>query len=165
MPVLQRLPRLRRLALLGSKRFYALKFPAELPSGHRGLEWLDAAVWDASLESLIKAHAATLQELRVRTATVFSCCYMPFHEELDAWFKDCRLPALRRVVLVRALPWKDTAGHVHAVHEDAACREQMSKLRAVLGRSVAVLCSVCDGAALKEEEEPAPLPSGRDAQK
>ncbi|XP_052125773.1 uncharacterized protein LOC113214422 isoform X3 [Frankliniella occidentalis] len=129
----EHMPRLRSLAV---KNYFGpnLSFP---PSQHNRLVWLSVGFDTAhkpTMLSLIRAHASSVQELRVY-------CTLPT-EDKDHFFPDlgqelaaCGLVVLRRLVLVR--PTKHTACQA------AACVVQRRDIRSCLPPSVDVFCFKC----------------------
>lgn len=145
---LERLPNLQKLTL-DCYRTPAHATFAALPLGHRGLRWLNVRLRPAAtVLSLAKAHAATLQELRVMCASLGSTLW--HFTGLAEGLRGCGLTALRRVVLVRG----PAPGFTNAKlsHGEASCRQQKQAVwdallsadpeRAV--RVVSVLCAECD---------------------
>ncbi|XP_034251505.1 uncharacterized protein LOC117651533 [Thrips palmi] len=143
----QRMPNLRKLTLDWSSLPLAVAFPP-LPPGHRGLQWLQVYLRPVStVLSLAKAHAATLQELRILCASEGDS---PWHfEDLAEELGRCGLVALRRVVLLRggAPGFPDNK----LPHGKESCRPQKHAVwdslvaadsKAV--RVVTVLCWECD---------------------
>ncbi|XP_052130979.1 uncharacterized protein LOC113208475 isoform X4 [Frankliniella occidentalis] len=127
----EHMPRLRSLVVnnyLGPN----LTFP---PSKHNSLRWLGVcfnAEHKSSMLSLIRAHASSVQELRVY-------CTLPtedkgfYFPDLGQELADCDLRALRRLVLVRN---KKTC-------QAAACVVQRRDVRSCLLPSVDVVCGKC----------------------
>ncbi|XP_034245705.1 uncharacterized protein LOC117647842 [Thrips palmi] len=145
----QRMPRLRKL-VLNWYRHGALDvaFPP-LPAGHCGLQWLGVYLKPAStVLSLAKAHAATLQELRILCASEGDG---PWHfKDLAEGLRQCGLVALRRVVLMRGpAPGYPAEKLPHAAE---SCQRQKKsiwdKLLATDSekpvRVVKVMCQECD---------------------
>ncbi|XP_034236136.1 uncharacterized protein LOC117642255 [Thrips palmi] len=141
----QRMPNLRKLALDWDEDPLDVTFPP-LPEGHRGLEWLWVALHPVStVLSLAKAHAATLQELRILCASEGDSEW--HFEDLAEGLHQCGLVALRRVVLLRAgapgypdekLPHtKDTCTkQKNAIWDELVVANTM--------QTVKVLCGECD---------------------
>ncbi|KAK3910345.1 Teneurin-4 [Frankliniella fusca] len=133
------MPRLRRLLVWSDFDDALHDAPPELgalPPGHGGLRWLSvsspSSLPRATLQSLLRAHAGTLEELLLRVGTPGEqrwpwCC-----SDLHALLGPCRLRALRRLVL-----WRGIFSHT-------ACGEQLAAVRAALP-GVQVLCDLCDG--------------------
>ncbi|XP_034245635.1 uncharacterized protein LOC117647803 isoform X2 [Thrips palmi] len=96
----QRMPRLRKLVLNWYEHgALDVAFPP-LPAGHCGLQWLSVYLRPAStVLSLAKAHAATLQELRILCASEGDG--LLHFKDLAEGLRQCGLVALRRVVLMR----------------------------------------------------------------
>ncbi|XP_034231788.1 uncharacterized protein LOC117639901 isoform X2 [Thrips palmi] len=116
---IQRMPRLRKLALDWCEDPLDVAFPP-LPPGHCGLRWLWVALRPLStVLSLAKAHAATLQDLRITCASEGDT---PWHfKDLAAGLRLCGLTALRSVVLLRDIP--DDADDV-LLHGRVSCINQ-----------------------------------------
>ncbi|KAK3920212.1 3-oxoacyl-[acyl-carrier-protein] synthase 3 [Frankliniella fusca] len=113
-----------------------------LPPGHSGLRWLSVdSLPRATLQSLLQAHGATLEELVLEVGVPagqrwpFSC------SDLHSLLGRCGLRALRRLVLLR---WWSR-------HTDTGCREQRAAVRAALPGLQQVLCNYCDDV---QPEEP-----------
>ncbi|XP_034251397.1 uncharacterized protein LOC117651477 [Thrips palmi] len=144
----QRMPNLRKLTLDWSGGgALDVAFPP-LPPHHRGLQWLQVCLRPAStVLSLAKAHAATLQDLRILCASEGDT---PWHfQDLAEGLGRCGLVALRRVVLLRgyAPGFPDNK----LPHGKESCRRQKHAVwdsllaadsKAV--RVVTVLCGECD---------------------
>ncbi|XP_034245985.1 uncharacterized protein LOC117648012 isoform X6 [Thrips palmi] len=120
-----------------------------LPAGHCGLQWLDVRLRPAStVLSLAKAHAATLQELRILCASEGDTAW--HFKDLAEGLRQCGLVALRRVVLVRgrASGYPDKK----LPHKTQSCKRQKKsiwdKLLATESgepvRVVKVMCEECD---------------------
>ncbi|KAK3918856.1 Transcription factor TGA2 [Frankliniella fusca] len=132
------MPRLRRLYVSGGGALSGgPPGPDALPPGHSGLRWLhEDDLPPAHLESLLRAHGGTLEELHLSAGTLapeeeefgYEHC-----SELPALLGRCGLRALRRLVLWRVQ------------HTDTGCAEQLRAVRAALP-GVMVLCDECDGA-------------------
>ncbi|XP_026282655.1 uncharacterized protein LOC113214422 isoform X1 [Frankliniella occidentalis] len=134
----QRMDRLRNLQLFN----YVgpnLTFP---PAQHGRLLWLSMVFrtqQKPTMLSLISAHASSLQELMI------ACSLSADPEYADVSFPDlgqelaaCRMPALRRLVLLRPTsPKNECIGRV------AECVLQRRTIRGLLGPSVEVLCRMC----------------------
>ncbi|XP_034245706.1 uncharacterized protein LOC117647843 [Thrips palmi] len=145
----QRMPRLRKL-VLNWYRHGALDvaFPP-LPMDHCGLRWLSVYLQPAStVLSLAKAHAATLQELRILCASEGDD---PWHfKDLAEGLRQCGLVALRRVVLIRgpAPGYPDRK----LPHKTQSCKRQKKSIWDKLlvtdsekpVRVVKVMCEECD---------------------
>ncbi|XP_052131127.1 uncharacterized protein LOC127751515 [Frankliniella occidentalis] len=112
-----------------------LTFP---PSQHGRLLWLHVAInadHKPTMLSLIRAHASSLQELRVR------CSLSPddqhfYFPDLAQELADCGLLVLRRLVLVR--PPNDAC-----TGQSAGCVLQRRTIRGVFPSSVDVVCKSC----------------------
>ncbi|XP_034245707.1 uncharacterized protein LOC117647844 [Thrips palmi] len=145
----QRMPRLRKLVLNWHPRgALDVAFPP-LPAGHCGLQWLSVYLQPAStVLSLAKAHAATLQELRILCASEGDG---PWHfKDLAEGLRQCGLVALRRVVLMRGPAPRYPAEKLP--HAAESCKRQKKsiwdKLLATDSekpvRVVKVMCQECD---------------------
>ncbi|XP_034237268.1 uncharacterized protein LOC117642811 isoform X2 [Thrips palmi] len=146
---LQRMPNLRKLALRWSPAPLHVVFPP-LPPEHRGLQWLWVGLPSLpAVVSLARAHAATLQELRVTCASEGRS---PWHfEDLARALRCCGLVALRRVILLRgrAPGFPDNK----LPHKEDSCGSQKQAVWAGLMATAAsdqevkvvrVLCDMCD---------------------
>ncbi|XP_034236123.1 uncharacterized protein LOC117642253 isoform X2 [Thrips palmi] len=141
----QRMPNLRKLTLNWHKRPLDVTFPP-LPEGHRGLQWLWVALHPVStVLSLAKAHAATLQELRILCASEGDSKW--HFKDLAEGLRQCGLVALRRVVLLRGVApgFPDDK----LPHTKDSCTTQKNAIWdelvvASTMQTVKVLCSECD---------------------
>ncbi|XP_034237901.1 uncharacterized protein LOC117643255 [Thrips palmi] len=143
----QRMAGLRKLALEWTHAPLDVAFPP-LPAGHCGVQWLCVSLRPLStVTSLAKAHAATLQELRVLCASEGSTSW--HFADLAEGLGGCGLTALRRVVLRRgeAPGFPDNK----LPHREESCRRQKQAIWASLleadgrpSRVVTVLCAECD---------------------
>ncbi|KAK3927507.1 Roquin-1 [Frankliniella fusca] len=112
-----------------------------LPPGHGGLRWLSVSrLPRATLQSLLRAHGGTLEELVLLVGTPgpgewpYSC------SDLHSLLGWCGLRALRRLVLQRTFSYTHTG-----------CEEQRAAVRAALPPGeLQVLCGTCDG--VQEED-------------
>ncbi|KAK3921953.1 Protein piccolo [Frankliniella fusca] len=138
------IPRQRRLRLYCDDVLDAA--PPELgalPPGHSGLRWLSVRdLPRATLQSLLRAHSGTLEELELGVGTPGEeewpvCC-----SDLHSLLGRCGLRALRRLVLERE--------RSDCTHTVTGCREQLAAVRAALP-GVQVLCGQCDSV---PDEEP-----------
>ncbi|XP_052132278.1 uncharacterized protein LOC113209391 [Frankliniella occidentalis] len=129
----ERMPRLSSLEV-NNYRGPNLTFP---PSQHNRLVWLCVGFdtdHKSTILSLIRAHASSVQELRVY-------CTLPpgdknfYFPDLGQELAACGLRALRRLVLER--PTKSTACQA------AACLVQRRVIRSCLHPSVEVVCMAC----------------------
>ncbi|XP_034256330.1 uncharacterized protein LOC117654199 [Thrips palmi] len=115
----QRMPRLRRLQVL----WYLGPGNVDLRpprAGHCGLQWLRVCVdkfFVATLFSLLRAHAATLKEVRLVVASVPGGDL--FLGDLGRRLADCGFQALERVVLEREM------GAMAIEHDAASCSRQL----------------------------------------
>ncbi|XP_034243112.1 uncharacterized protein LOC117646342 [Thrips palmi] len=145
---IQRLPNLRKLTLKWATEALNANIPP-LPPGHRGLQWLRVVLEPSpTVFSLIKTHAATLQELRLLTASEGESKWCV--KDLANKLQKCELVALRRLVLLRE--YAPNYPSVKIVHSEESCRKQKDTIwdsllatdarRTV--RVVEVLCEVCD---------------------
>ncbi|XP_026290002.2 uncharacterized protein LOC113214754 [Frankliniella occidentalis] len=136
------MPRLRRLELSGG---YALLHaqPPELPTlppGRDGLQWLSVGTLPrATTQSLLKAHAGTLEELQLYVGTPGIKEWPDTCGDLHSLLQQSGLQALRRLVLRR---WGCS-------HKPVTCSEQRAEVRRVLP-GAEVLCSECDPVELAE---------------
>lgn len=147
--MLPRMRHLRKLSLDWSDDPIIVTFPP-LPLGTRGLEWLWVALQPCStMLSLAKAHAATLQELRVLCASEGDPVW--FFPELAADLERCGLVALRRAVLLR-WPAPDFPDNM-LPHSKKSCQQQRKDLGRLRARSrhsacrtraVKVFCAECN---------------------
>ncbi|XP_034246549.1 uncharacterized protein LOC117648253 [Thrips palmi] len=145
----QRMPSLRKFVV----KWYPhgaldVAFPP-LPAGHCGLQWLGVSLRPASTAlSLAKAHAATLQELRILCASEGDG--LLHFKDLAEGLRQCGLVALRRVVLMRSpapgypdenLPHaaESCQRQKQAVWDKLLARDAMKPVRIV-----EVLCKDCD---------------------
>ncbi|XP_034246766.1 uncharacterized protein LOC117648373 [Thrips palmi] len=125
---LQWMPKLRRL-LLESYDDHALDF-TRAPD-HCGLQWLSAGFGSTrTILSLVRANAATLQELHVHCGSRRGLC---FREDLANRLFRCGAGALRRITVYRN----------DLQHERRSCRQQMASFRERFGANVDVRCSLC----------------------
>ncbi|XP_034236231.1 uncharacterized protein LOC117642297 [Thrips palmi] len=138
----QQMPNLRKLVLHCNTPLDVTFTP--LPPGHRGLQWLGVGLRPFStVLSLAKAHAATLQELRILCVSERDSEW--HFADLAEGLRQCGLVALRRLVLVRepGLPIKQLT------HGKISCKKQKravwdALLAADSERVVKVLCQACD---------------------
>ncbi|KAK3919305.1 Paramyosin [Frankliniella fusca] len=131
------MPRLRRLRVSadGALDAAAPELGA-LPPGHDGLRWLRASrLPRATLQSLLQAHAGTLEELELEVGTPREAEEERSCSDLHSLLGRCGLRALRRLVLCRFA--------VVFSHSDTACWEQCAAVRAALP-GLQVLCDECD---------------------
>ncbi|KAK3928855.1 Roquin-1 [Frankliniella fusca] len=131
------MPRLRRLAV-GCADDALHAAPPELgalPPGHSGLRWFSVlGLPSATLQSLLRAHGGTLEELELLVGTPGKEEWPRSCSDLHSLLGRCGLRALRRLVLRRGGPCS---------HTDTGCREQLAAVRAALP-GVQVLCDECD---------------------
>ncbi|KAK3931588.1 F-box DNA helicase 1 [Frankliniella fusca] len=104
-----------------------------LPEGHDGLRWLRA--WSlprGTLQSLLRAHAATLEELEMWVGSPgkkewpFSC------SDLHYLLGQCGLQRLRKLLL-----WRGNCSH-------SKCKEQLAALSQALP-GTEIMCDKCHG--------------------
>ncbi|XP_034253598.1 uncharacterized protein LOC117652636 isoform X3 [Thrips palmi] len=142
----QRMSRLRKLVLdWYSPGALDVAFPP-LPAGHCGLQWLDVRLRPAStVLSLAKAHAATLQELRILCASEGDG---PWHfKDLAEGLRQCGLVALRRVVLVRGPAPVNNLPHAPEscqLQKEAIWDRLLARDSEKPVRIVKVMCAECD---------------------
>ncbi|KAK3925073.1 Dynein light chain 1, axonemal [Frankliniella fusca] len=140
------MPRLRRLYVHCNEDLDAA--PPELgalPPVHSGLRWLCVyRLPRATLQSLLQAHAGTLEELVMWAGDRGEEEWPESCNDLHSLLGRCGLRALRRLVLRR---W-DWAYH----HRREGCREQLAAVRAALPGVQQVLCGRCDHDHEPEEE-------------
>ncbi|XP_034232256.1 uncharacterized protein LOC117640109 [Thrips palmi] len=160
---LQRMPRLRSLTL----GYSPWKVFPPLPPHHCGLEYLNilgtrrSPTDDHILFSLIRAHSATLQELRIWTGTckptnavMSRYC---FYDDLGPRLAQCNLRSLKWLVLTRSSPLARKGSKEELSHCDKACKVQLQSIVDALkqsGAETAVLCSVCHKHRLKQSDFP-----------
>ena len=142
----QRMPNLRKLALIWNPDPLEVSFPP-LPPHHRGLQWLSVALHPAStVLSLAKAHAATLQELRVLCASEGDSVW--HFKDLAEGLRQCGLVALRRVVLMRGpapnINDKLPHGQESCKRQKQAVWDQLLAADSGTVRVIKVLCGECD---------------------
>lgn len=131
------MPKLRKLELVdGDGSVEVPDFDFTPAPSHCGLKQLEVHVKSLStVVSLVRANAATLQELQVRCSSrstgEWSC------PDLPGKLQRSSLVALHRLVLSRRdPPSRDD-------HGPTSCGEQLADLRARLGADVVVECSEC----------------------
>ncbi|XP_034242931.1 uncharacterized protein LOC117646231 isoform X2 [Thrips palmi] len=138
----QRMPLLRKLALDWSDAPLEVAFPP-LPPHHCGLRWLWVALRPASsVLSLVAAHAATLQDLRITCASEGDT---PWHfADLAARLRCCKLTALRSVVLLRQAPGFPDNKLPHG--KDSCRKQKRAVFKDISGDLLGarVLCGECD---------------------
>ncbi|XP_034245726.1 uncharacterized protein LOC117647865 [Thrips palmi] len=143
-----RMPNLRKLSLSWKSTPHVVEFPP-LPEGHHGLSWLRMRLEPLStVLSLIKTHAATLQEVRILAASEGESKW--YVKDLAHRLRKCELAALRRIVLLRE--YARDFPSIKIDHSEESCRKQKNTIwdgllatdakRTV--RVVEVLCEVCD---------------------
>lgn len=138
---IQRMPGLKRLFLDGlGTGLMDFRF-SPLPSVHCGLSWLRAATpFEVPLLSLVRAHAATLQEIQLFHSSLESC--HPYVKGLPDFFRHCVFSNLQRLALLRQ--------HYHwwtPNHTAKSCRQQVDELKDALrctNSAVLVVCDICD---------------------
>ncbi|XP_034245929.1 uncharacterized protein LOC117647993 [Thrips palmi] len=126
---LPNMPKLRRL-VLGSHNRDTFDFTGV--AWQCGLQYLKVATRSLpTIVSLVRAHAATLEELEVHGASRPGPC---FHKGLPSKLHACGLLALRRFTLRR---------NEHQ-HESTSCSLQLSFCRGLFGPTVEVRCTECN---------------------
>ncbi|XP_026292651.2 uncharacterized protein LOC113217027 [Frankliniella occidentalis] len=138
------MPRLRRLEVICDDGLVAQppELPA-LPPGHAGLQWLRVLYLPrATLQSLLRAHGGTLEELELVVGTAGSDGWPHSCGDLHSLLQQSGLRALKTLVL-----WRESG----CSHEPAACWEQQVDVFRVLP-GVKVLCDDCHTIEVYREE-------------
>ncbi|XP_034242105.1 uncharacterized protein LOC117645790 [Thrips palmi] len=120
-----------------------LLLPRAVPPA--GLRWLRCGVEPlVTALALVQAHASTLEELQLVTASVDPAGCPDLVTEL----KRCSLKNLHRVVLLRHTAYGEQCRHDHP-----SCKDQLQRLWLMFGESdlfADILCSECDKAELSK---------------
>ncbi|XP_026290047.2 uncharacterized protein LOC113214789 isoform X1 [Frankliniella occidentalis] len=136
---------LRRMPMLRSLMVENYQCPNVFltPSQHGALLWLGVCLNEnhkSTMLSLIRAFAASLQELQIFCGTNEDDFPSFFFPDLGEDLAECSLEALRRLVLNRGSTSECTDGY--------ACLLQRQTIRDVLHSSVDVLCGGCQSSSV-----------------
>ncbi|XP_026275509.2 uncharacterized protein LOC113204522 [Frankliniella occidentalis] len=134
------MPRLKRLELRsidGALDTLPPLLPVDVPAEYCGLQWLRVSgLPRITLQSLLQAHGRTLEVLRLRVGTQGDEGWPINCNDLHDLLQQCDLRVMRRLVLVRGLPY---------CHWRGDCFEQRGLVRRALQGNPEVMCSECDG--------------------